>query len=179
MRRSHIGLSKTIVRYWNVLIGALCGSLEPLSLPDSVAAKAFGNETRQTLSFSNTIDGLSPWHASLAISNIMSKPDSQTFCVLAKALKQGPSCAKVAKELFQNASTHGIPFDGRFVNAATLREPFRFGKKAYDLHVYNTRRAPAGDPCHLLGSRGKILLQHTMDCCMSAAAHNVPKLPSG
>lgn len=44
-------------------------------------------------------------------------PDSQTFCVAASALQFGPTGASLATELFRNATTIGIPADGRFINA--------------------------------------------------------------
>lgn len=43
--------------------------------------------------------------------------DSQTFCVAASALQFGPTGAPLATALFRNASSIGIPADGRFINA--------------------------------------------------------------
>ena len=43
--------------------------------------------------------------------------DSQTFCVAASALQLGPTDASLATALFRNATSIGIPADGRFINA--------------------------------------------------------------
>jgi pentatricopeptide repeat protein len=44
--------------------------------------------------------------------------DSQTFCVAASALQYGPTCgANLPTEMFRNATSLGVPADGRFLNA--------------------------------------------------------------
>ena len=134
-------------RYWNVLLGAIVKSSDQsskdMTIPISNATSCSGAQSR--LNFGNTdvnrilqngsngsvsllengllrdLSGQTCWEAAKTLVNhYIQSPNSQTFCLLAKAAtknKEATNDAGLALEIFHNASSLGIPADGRFANA--------------------------------------------------------------
>jgi pentatricopeptide repeat protein len=128
-------------RTWNVLLGAmarvaeregdLCSLVDPIS---SSAASVFLQEDTRELRASNSelisfqkesgvfdvVQRILGLMCGVGYIDGISAPtaDSQTFCVAAAALQYGPTCgAHLPTEMFRNATSLGVPADGRFLNA--------------------------------------------------------------
>ena len=123
------------IRYWNVLLGALVKSVESTSTDHSLLLDTESSTVHKVLSvlngrldgntlqgkgspFLSELNGLSPWEAAdLLVNSYVETPNSQAYCLLAMIAQNKPADAELALEIFRNATSAGVPADGRFANA--------------------------------------------------------------
>ena len=123
------------LRSLNVLIGALgaaleAGSFDKVDVFASVAAKtltSFGDcldqcSIIQLIDGKTCVQGVRDLLDAMQTNQILDQqplplPSSQTYCIVATALQYGEMRASQALKMFRNATSMGVPADGRFVNA--------------------------------------------------------------
>jgi len=107
-------------RVWNVLLGALSEGARQSNRVLNM------DSTSKDQGISSLVDGLTCAEAARTVLSAMNskgegvkapKPDSQSYCLVASALQFESTDPSIAMELFRNATSDGIPADGRFVNA--------------------------------------------------------------
>eukprot|EP00797_Seminavis_robusta_P037389 Sro987_g228280.2 (797) ;mRNA; f:31122-33512 len=111
-------------RYWNVLLGAIAKDESGAAL--DLANASIGTILSRQKSLASTnqqllmqLDGLNSIQAAKAIvTEYVREPNSQTFALYAQvAASHDDNNSNLAIEIFRNATSAGIPADGRFVNA--------------------------------------------------------------
>lgn len=122
------------LRVWNVFLGSLSSCAKRgsgvICLEMASVGRVFAVEAKSSaaIEFSSFVENTT----SIEVAGILLKvlankhtlrdvrlpePDSQFFCLLASILQHGTTGADVAMEVFRATILHGIPADGRFVNA--------------------------------------------------------------
>lgn len=126
--------SKSTIREWNVLLGALskCALHHNHTAIDSSTASAtryFGLQPQSDQNSSpllKLVDGSSPGDATEKVLQLLitgtdemrvARPDSQTFCLAVSSLQHGETNGTKALDLFRQSQKIGVPADGRFANA--------------------------------------------------------------
>mmetsp|Transcript_3708 Transcript_3708/g.8552 ORF Transcript_3708/g.8552 Transcript_3708/m.8552 type:complete len:781 (-) Transcript_3708:306-2648(-) len=114
-------------RVWNVLLGALSeGAKQGNIVLDMKSAVSCKRSVREGKGISSLVDGLTCADAARTLLSTMNgmrdglkapKPNSQSYCLVASALQVESADPSIAMDLFRNATSDGIPADGRFVNA--------------------------------------------------------------
>lgn len=121
------GLKSRSNRVWNVLLGAFSEGARQgnkhLNMDSTIPCK---RNLRQGEGISPLVDGMTCADAARTVLSAMNgmregvkapKPDSQSYCLVAAALQFEYTDPSIAMELFRNATSAGIPADGRFANA--------------------------------------------------------------
>ncbi|CAJ1951580.1 unnamed protein product [Cylindrotheca closterium] len=115
-------------RVWNVLLGALSeGAKQGNSILDINSTISSKRHVLEGKGISSLVDGLTCADAAQTLLSAMNgmregveapKPNSQSYCLVAASASQIESVdPSIAMSLFRNATSDGIPADGRFVNA--------------------------------------------------------------
>eukprot|EP00980_Cylindrotheca_fusiformis_P009199 scaffold2003_cov139-Cylindrotheca_fusiformis.AAC.15 len=116
------------IRLWNVLLGALAEGAKKNDIILDMESTQICNRgiSRNETGICSIVNGLTCSAAARNLLSTMSSsikpvkaplPNSQSYCIAASALQHGSPCAGDAMDLFRNASSSGIPADGRFINA--------------------------------------------------------------
>ncbi|KAL3938326.1 MAG: hypothetical protein SGBAC_006741 [Bacillariaceae sp.] len=114
-------------RVWNVLLGALSeGAKQGNIILDMNSTVPCKRNIREGKGISSLVDGLTCADAARTLLCAMNgmregfkapKPNSQSYCLVASALQFESADPSIAMDLFRNATSNGVPADGRFVNA--------------------------------------------------------------
>jgi hypothetical protein len=159
-------------RTWNVALGALAKSVESEDMQilypsSSDLAQKYPVEAMNTPNreLAELLDSKTALEAVRALLDTMSgnrkidgmvapPPSSQTFCIAASALQHGPTDGSMAIDMFRNATSLGIPADGRFVNAVIrcFGDDINAALKTWKDEIrpkclaYEHRKRPGGPP---------------------------------